>query len=293
MGRRQIPQRSRVPRYEGEDLPFQLAMLEKITPVILTFNEAPNIGRTLGKLAWARDIVIVDSGSTDATLAIARECPQVRVFQRSFDTHAAQWTYAITQTGIATEWVLALDADYTLTPAVIEELSTLQPSSRISGFRAGFIYCVGGKPLRSALYPPVTVLFRHARASYRQDGHTHRVEVGGDVEQLGSSLLHDDRKPWTRWIVAQCRYMRLEAEKVRNARVPCLNWPGRIRKLRIVAPGVMILYCLFARGLILDGRAGMLYTLQRTLAEALLSFYLLKGDLSIVQRIRKRHPLEM
>ena len=60
-------------------------MLDQITPVILTFNEAPNIGRTLSMLKWAKDIVIVDSISTDDTRDIARTYPNVRVFERLFD----------------------------------------------------------------------------------------------------------------------------------------------------------------------------------------------------------------
>ena len=46
-------------------------MLDQITPLILTYNEAPNIGRTLEQLTWARDIVVVDSFSTDDTVEIA------------------------------------------------------------------------------------------------------------------------------------------------------------------------------------------------------------------------------
>ena len=62
-------------------------MLADITPVILTYNEAANIGRSLERLAWAREVVIVDSGSTDDTLAIAARFPNVRMVHRPFDTH--------------------------------------------------------------------------------------------------------------------------------------------------------------------------------------------------------------
>jgi len=55
-------------------------MKEKFTALILSYNEAPNIGRTLEQLRWARDIVIVDSLSDDETIAIANSFPQVRVF---------------------------------------------------------------------------------------------------------------------------------------------------------------------------------------------------------------------
>jgi len=77
-------------------------MLPHITPVILTYNEAPNIGRCLDGLGWARDIVVVDSFSDDQTLSIISAYPQARCFQRQFDNHASQWTFAIKETGITT-----------------------------------------------------------------------------------------------------------------------------------------------------------------------------------------------
>ena len=105
-------------------------MLNDITPLILTFNEAPNIERTLGQLAWARDVVIVDSMSTDRTreLATARH-PGVRWFERPFTTHAEQWNFGLEETSISTEWVLALDADFVLSDALVEELKQLRPET--------------------------------------------------------------------------------------------------------------------------------------------------------------------
>jgi glycosyltransferase involved in cell wall biosynthesis len=63
--------------------------------VLLTYNEEQNIARRLSHIRWAKDIVVVDSGSTDATLAIIAKFPNVRVFNRRFDTHANQWRYAM------------------------------------------------------------------------------------------------------------------------------------------------------------------------------------------------------
>ena len=54
-------------------------MLERITPLILTYNEAPNIARAIGGLSWAREIVVVDSFSDDETIQIATSFPNVRV----------------------------------------------------------------------------------------------------------------------------------------------------------------------------------------------------------------------
>jgi len=261
-------------------------MLSRITPVILTWNEAPNLARTLERLRWAADVVVVDSGSTDDTAAIAARYPNVRVLTRPFDTHAQQWTYATTQTGVSTEWVLALDADYVLSEGLVEELRTLQPAPGDAAYRAHFTYCVDGRPLRATLYPPVTVLFRAARARYRQDGHTQRVEVDGAVRELRHVIFHDDRKPLSQWVAAQERYADLEAGKLARADAGALRWTGRLRRARVLAPFAMLAYCLFGKGLILDGWPGVFYSFQRAFAELLLSLHLIRRALD--ERSRHR-----
>jgi len=249
-------------------------MLEQITPVILTYNEAPNIGRTLEMLSWARDIVVVDSFSDDQTTAIIEQTPHARVIQREFDSLANQWNFALTKGGIATEWVLALDADYLLTTQLVEELKQLQPTPDVRGYRATFVYCVNGRRLRGSAYPPVTVLYRLDSARYRQDGHAHRVVVEGTVVDLTSEILHDDRKSLSHWLRSQDKYMQLERRKLLESPLQDLGWSDRIRRLRVVAPFAIFVYCLFIKGAILDGRAGIYYAFQRLLSELLLSLYL-------------------
>ena len=117
-------------------------MIANITPLILTFNEAANIARTLECLAWAQDIVVVDSHSTDGTLEILAEHPRVRVFSRVFTTHAEQWNFGLEQTSIGAEWILALDADYVLSEALIFEIRCLEDRADTGGYQAGFTYCV-------------------------------------------------------------------------------------------------------------------------------------------------------
>ena len=246
-------------------------MLDQITPLILTYNEAPNIARTLESVSWAKDIVVVDSFSDDDTLEIARSFRQVRVFQRAFDSHRNQWQFGLKETNIATPWVLALDADYVLSEALKAELKNLQPAHAIAGYRANFVYCINGKKLHSGIYPPVTVLYRREAATYIQDGHTQRVALEGEVENLRSPIFHDDRKSLKTWFSAQARYTELEAQKLRAADRAELNFPDRLRRWRIVMPPAMFLYCLVIRGGIFDGRAGFYYAFQRAMAELMLS----------------------
>jgi glycosyltransferase involved in cell wall biosynthesis len=251
-------------------------MLERITPLILTYNEEANIGRLMQSLAWARRVVVLDSGSSDATREIATSYPNAQFVVRPFDELARQWNFGLVETGIDSDWVLALDADYGLSPEFVEELRRLDPPPEVAGFRARFTYCIDGKPLRGGLYPPVTVLVRRRDARYRQDGHAHRAVVDGAVRDLDTRLRHDDRKPIERWFWSQVNYMRLEARKLRSTPAARLGWPDRIRKLVVLAPALVFVHCLLVKGCILDGREGLTYALQRAVAEGILSLFLLE-----------------
>ncbi len=243
-----------------------------ITPLILTFNEEANIGRVLERLAWAERVVVLDSFSTDATLGIARGFPNVDVEQRAFDSFAGQCNYGLGLVG--TEWVLSMDADYVLTPALVAEIAALPPEVPESGFEVGFQYCIGGRPLRGTLYPPRVVLYRRDAATYRQDGHAHRVAIDGEVGALAGVIQHDDRKPLGSWLAAQDRYAVQEADKLLAADPASLGLADRLRLKGGLAPVLAPVYALFAKGGILDGTAGWQYALQRTYAEILLALHL-------------------
>jgi glycosyltransferase involved in cell wall biosynthesis len=265
-----------VGRLRAED---QAVRLDTITPVVLTYNEEPNIGRTLARLAWAPSVVVVDSGSTDRTPEILRQFANVRAFTRAFDTHTAQWTYAAQETGIATEWIMVLDADFVLAETFAEELAALEPGDGIAGYEARFRYCIGGRPLPRSLFPPRIVLCRRAHARFTQDGHTQRLDVAGGVGRLRSPIDHDDRKPLSHWIAAQDRYARLEREKLLASPAGSLGRADRIRRMPLVAPILVLLYCLFVKRLIFAGFPGWYYSYQRVVAELLLSLYMIETRL--------------
>ena len=257
-----------------------MSMLGKITPLILTLNEEANIERVLARLSWAREIVVVDSGSSDATRDLLSRFANVRCVEHEFESHAAQWNYGLAATGIQTDWVLALDADYVLTEAFVEELRMLSPDADIAGYRAGFRYCVFGRPLRGTLYPPAIVLYRRAAGHYVQDGHTQRLKASGSIEGMQAFILHDDRKPLVRWLASQVRYARLEAALLCTRSWRELGWPDRLRKLLVVMPPLAFIYCLTVAGGILDGLPGLHYAFQRAISEAVLSLALIERKVS-------------
>lgn len=247
-------------------------MLEKITPLILTYNEASNISRTLQHLTWAQTIFVIDSFSTDETLEILYTYPQVQVFQRKFDSFAEQCNYGLGK--ITSEWVLSLDADYVLTNELINEIQALPLDSDVDSYGVRFKYCIFGKPLHGALLPPRKVLYKREKAIYQNDGHAHRVCVEGNSRMLFSYIHHDDRKPLSQWLWAQNRYMVIEAKKILTTPTSELSFSDRIRKQKILAPLIILAYCLILKGGMLDGWHGWYYAFQRVMAEILLSLRL-------------------
>jgi hypothetical protein len=219
----------------------------------------------------------LDSGSTDATLEIIAQFPNVRCRTRPFDTHAAQWTYGLTECGIARPWVLALDADYVMSAELAEEIAALSPGAAIGGYLASFRYCIFGRPLRAALYPPVIALYRREWTKYIQQGHTQRAVVNGKVGRLRGKMDHDDRKPLSRWLASQLRYSKLEADHLMSTPRGSLRLVDRVRLMVWPAPIAVFLLTLFYKRCILDGKRGLFYVLQRTVAEILIS-------LEVIQR---------
>jgi glycosyltransferase involved in cell wall biosynthesis len=251
-------------------------VLDSITPLILTYNEAANIGRTLERLRWARTVVVVDSFSDDGTVDIVRGFRNVELVQRRFDRFEAQWNFGLALPPSDVDWIFAMDADYVLTQQLIDEISGLDSSDEVSGYRVRFRYCVDGKPLRGSLYPPSVALFRRTRAHFVQDGHTQRLQVDmGRVDSLQGYIHHDDRKSLARWLNSQERYAADEARKLASESWSALEWPDRVRKVPFLAAPLVAAHCLIAKRCMLDGKAGMKYAGQRAVAELLISLKLL------------------
>ncbi|HKZ78073.1 MAG TPA: hypothetical protein VJ124_07085, partial [Pyrinomonadaceae bacterium] len=158
------------------------------------------------------------------------------------------------------------------------ELASLDPASITQGYRARFTYCIHGNPLRSGIYPAVTVLYRKANALYTQDGHTQKLLLPEHIEDLRMAIRHDDRKSLKSWFDSQARYAELEARKLLTTMPTELSRVDRLRRWRIVAPVIVVFYCLIIRGGVLDGWAGFYYAFQRLLAELMLSLTLFEEE---------------
>jgi hypothetical protein len=166
-----------------------------------------------------------------------------------------------------------------LEPALRDEIASLKPDAGTAAYQIAFTYCMDGKPLRASLYPSLPVLFRRGCGAFVQDGHTEKLRIDGPVIPLMNRLLHDDRKSLERWLQSQSRYQAAEAEKLASRAWSELSWADRLRCTRMLGPLAVAVHCLFVKGLIFDGTAGLFYTAQRITADMILSMHLLRRDL--------------
>src|SRR5690606_28183543 len=105
----------------------------KVTATVITFNEAANIAPALESLTWADEIVVVDSESTDDTVAIARRYTD-RVFVRPWPGYVAQKNFAAEQ--VSNDWIFSLDADERVTPELAREVrALLSTEPPLKGYR--------------------------------------------------------------------------------------------------------------------------------------------------------------
>jgi glycosyltransferase involved in cell wall biosynthesis len=239
-----------------------------ITPVVLTFNEDRNIENTLSSLRWASRIVVVDSGSTDNTAKLAHSFSNVDWFVRNFDTHKAQWTYAIHQTSIETDYVLALDADMRATVEFQREMEAFLKNAKFDGASIAFEYRVLGRPLIGSIYPAQTRLFRKNKVQIAQPGHSQEFVVAGNVYRFRSRLIHEDLKPFSRWLKNQISYAALEASRIRShPRTGVKDW---LRSVGLAPPIVGAVSYIRAGGP-LRPAAAKAYACERLIFEAILA----------------------
>ena len=253
-----------------------------LTVVVLTYNEEPNISRSLNSVKWAERIIVIDSGSSDRTVAIANSFPNATVVSRAFTTHAEQWNFGLEQ--VKTPWTLTMDADYVFPETAPAAIRSAMLKDK-AGFSAAFHYLVYGRRVKGSVLPPRTILFRTGQGRYWQDGHTQQLQLQGSLGLLPFHVSHDDRKTVSRWLQSQISYARQEAEKITSRPGTGLGRNDRIRTAIVLAPPLIFLLVYVLRGGFLSGWRGLIYALQRLVAELLLSLFLIDMKLqSLVQK---------
>jgi glycosyltransferase involved in cell wall biosynthesis len=191
-----------------------------VAAVVLTFNEERNLDACLASLAsWVSELHVVDSGSTDQTLAIAAR-HGARVTSHPFETHARQWQWALQSLPIAADWVLALDADQRVTPELAAEIGRLAATDdpAVAGAYVKRRQVFRGRWIRHGGYYPkyLLKLFRRS-AVWMDEGDLvdHHFRVHGATVLLGHDIVEDNRNEASiaAWTAKHNRYAVLQAQE--------------------------------------------------------------------------------
>ena len=224
-----------------------------LSVVIITLNEEANLARTLASVAWADEIIVLDSGSTDRTREVA-ESFHARFFVEPWKGFAAQKNSALEQA--TCDWVLSLDADEEVEPALAEEIqAVLAANASVGGYwvpRKNFF--LGRWIKHGGFYPdPKLRLFRRGAGNF-EDRLVHEdLKLAGATASLKNNLLHHAYPTLASYLEHMNRYSSLGAEMVAATR------PQGFSLIDIVLrPKFTFLYNYVLRGGFLDGREGLL-----------------------------------
>lgn len=251
-----------------------------VSVIVLTSNEEPNLRACLETVAgWAAAIFVVDSGSTDATLMIARQF-DATIVSHTFDTHARQWSWALETLPIQTDWVLAIDADQRLTPELAGAIRAALAAPAANGYFLCRRQVFRGRWIRHGGYYPkyLLKLFRRDAVTIDHvDLVDHHFHVKGATAKLAGDLIEDNRKEAriVDWTAKHNRYAVLQARQECAAeggppislRAVMGSPDDRVRWLKhvwsglplYVRPVLYVFYRYFLRFGWLDGKEGFIF----------------------------------
>ena len=240
-----------------------------LSVAIVTCNEERNLARTLASVAFADEIVVVDSGSNDRTVQIA-ESFGARIFKRAWQGFASQKNFAIEQ--CTSDWILSLDADEELTPELRQQISRLLPSNPPAD-----AYYINRRNLflnrwirRGGYYPDSKLrLFRRSTANFShpprfEERPVHETIVfDGESSRLDYDLIHHAYPTLEDYLEHMDRYSTLGAQILlaqgrRSRNSVAFMWNV------FVVPQLTFLWNYFFRLGILDGREGLLLHLYHS-----------------------------
>ena len=193
------------------------ALIEKcnVSVMIFTLNEEVNLGHCLNSLKWCDDVIVIDSGSTDNTVAMAN-ASGARSFQREFDGFGSQRNWAIEHTHPVHDWVLILDADERVPDALAQEINSFINNADINmaAARVRRRFHMWGEWLKySSLYPTWVVRLIHKdKVRYVNRGHAETQKVDGETLALENDLIDENHKGIEHWYTRQRSYSLKDAE---------------------------------------------------------------------------------
>ena len=201
-----------------------------LTVIILTRDEEKHIARAIGSVQdIANRIVVVDSGSTDATVQIATEMG-AQVMCNPWTTHAAQFNWALDQIADVPGWVLRLDADEVVTSILAAEIAKGLPD--VDGCYIGRGIKFMGQLVRyGGVFPvPTLRLFRNGKGRCEARWMDEHIVVAGPTAHLRGRIIDDNRNPLGWWVAKHNGYASREVVDVLNREFGFLHVPPDLQK---------------------------------------------------------------
>lgn len=186
-----------------------------LSALLITYNEESNITDVLNNLAFADEIIIVDSFSTDRTLELASEFKNIKITQRVFDNFASQRNFALS---LATHpWILFVDADERLTPELQNEISTvINQEKSASAYFVHRDFMFENKKLKYSGWQTDKIirLFKKEKASYNPEKIVHeKLIVEGKTKKLKNKLIHHSYSNYNDYKQKMIFYGHLKAQE--------------------------------------------------------------------------------
>jgi len=225
---------------------------EPFSAIVITYNEAGNLSTLIRNLAFADEILIVDSFSSDETLDIIKEYPQVQFIQREFDNYSNQRNFAIEQA--ANEWILFVDADERIPKALQSEIyKSLSNNTNFVAYEIYRQFYFIDKPLKYGGFQTdkVVRLFNRKFANYDSNKFVHEtLRVNGSMTVLKTKLLHYSYDNFNTYKEKMISYAKLRAKelKIKNTKPTIFH--------KIFKPMYRFIYHYIIRRGFLDGQAG-------------------------------------
>jgi glycosyltransferase involved in cell wall biosynthesis len=187
--------------------------IQPLSAVLITCNEAHRLRQCLETLDFADEILIVDSGSQDDTTTLA-EALGCRVIHQDWLGFGAQKHFAVSQA--KHEWVLCLDADEQVSPALKTSILETLASPAHQAYEMPRCNRFLGRWLRHGEgYPDWSLrLFHRQHAQWRQDPVHEKVMTQGPVGRLSGDLLHESQETLEKYLEKQNRYTSLQAQQL-------------------------------------------------------------------------------
>lgn len=238
-------------------------MPNSLSVVLITLNEAANLPRTLASVRWAQEIVVLDSGSTDATLEIAGQFG-ARRFHEPWKGFGPQKNSAIAHA--AGDWILSLDADEEVSPELASEIQALLGGDPLfSAYRMPRLNHFLGRALRHGGYwpDPKLRLFRRGAARFEDRAVHESMQATGPVGMLNGPLLHRCYPTLEDYLEHINRYSTAGAQMLVSAGRAPRSLPAFLFAAA-VNPAATFVYNYFVRLGFLDGREGFLQHLNHS-----------------------------